>query len=126
MRMVGMLALVVVVGAGLAGCSRGGSSAAPKEAARTTAPPPANSPLAKVQVGMSEREVEKLIGPPTSQNAYVTGKAFIPYYYGPDQGRVGYFYKGMGRVVFQSSGGFSRTLTVQRVEYDPNEPGHAR
>ena len=88
-------------------------------------PPPANSPLAKVQVGMSPREVENLIGPPTDENAYTTGKAFIPWYFGRDRWRRAYFYKGMGRVVFAGSGGFSQSAHVTRVDYDPNEPGRA-
>ena len=75
---------------------------------------------------MSERDVEDLLGRPTDQNAYVTGKAFVPFYFGPDAARVAYFYKGLGRVVFAAGGPYSRTLRVQRVEYDPSEPGRAR
>lgn len=64
-------------------------------------------------------------GEQPDQNAYITGKAFIPFYFGPDRHRMTYFYKGVGRVVF-SGGGFSMNATVSRVEYDPGEPGHAR
>ena len=98
----------------------------PAASAKVIAPPPANSPLAKVQVGMSPRDVENLLGPPNDENAYTTGKAFIPWYFGSDRWRRAYFYKGLGRVVFAGSGGFSQSASVSRVEYDPNETGRAR
>jgi hypothetical protein len=34
--------------------------------------------------------------------------------------------RGLGRVVFAGGGGFSMNAHVERVEYDPNEPGCAR
>jgi hypothetical protein len=98
--------------------------AAPMRANAT--PPPAGSPLAKVQVGMSAREVENVLGTPNDENAYMTGKAFIPFFYGQDRWRRAYFYKGLGRVVFAGGGGFSQNAHVTRVEYDPGEPGRAR
>lgn len=124
--------LVVVLAVGLVACAArerpapaAPAAAAPAPAGGATAPP-ADSPLAKVQVGMSDREVENLLGPPTDENEYISGKAFVPFYYGPDRTRRAFFYKGMGRVVFAGGGGFSRNWHVSRVEYDPNEPGRAR
>jgi hypothetical protein len=114
--MVAMLALVACA-------HREPEPAAPMHA---SAPPPAGSKLAKVQTGMSAREVENILGPPTSENAYITGKAFIPFFYGQDRWRRAYFYKGVGRVVFAGGGGFSQDARVSRVEYDPAEPGKAR
>jgi len=119
-----IVVMVVATTVAIAGCAR----RSPEPAAPTRAmapPPPASSPLAKVQVGMSPREVESVVGPPTDENAYMTGKAFIPFFYGRDRWRRAYFYKGMGRVVFAGSGGFSQSAHVQRVEYDPNESGRA-
>jgi hypothetical protein len=75
---------------------------------------------------MSVRDVETLLGPPNDESAYVTGKAFIPFYFGPDRTRRAYFYRGLGRVVFAGSGGFGASWHVERVEYDPNEPGRTR
>jgi hypothetical protein len=125
-RIVGML-LIGVVALGMGGCAkRSAQPAASSPAASTGTPPPASSPLAKVKVGMGEQEVRDILGPPTSENEYVTGKAFVPYYFGPDRSRRGYFYKGVGRVVFSGGSGFNRTGKVSRVEYDPNEPGAAR
>jgi hypothetical protein len=98
----------------------GGADARERDAAAR------GSPLAKVQPGMSPREVENLLGPPSDENAYMTGKAFIPFFYGQDRWRRAYFYKGVGRVVFAGGGGFSQDARVSRVEYDPAEPGRAR
>jgi outer membrane protein assembly factor BamE (lipoprotein component of BamABCDE complex) len=123
MRIVRGVLVVVLVGVfGVLGCSKSG----PSPAEPTRAAVPADSPLAKIQPGMSSREVEALIGPPDSENEYVTGKAFIPWYYGRDRSRRAFFYKGLGRVVFQGGGGFSRNYVVAHTEYDPSEPGRAR
>ena len=120
--------LMLTLAAGLTSCSqqKAPAPAESTDAAKRFTPPPAKSPLAKVQPGMSPREVEKLLGPPTSEHAYITGKTFIPWYFGRDRDRVAYFYKGMGRVVFQGGGGTSRDHTVHHVEYDPTESGLAR
>ena len=119
---------VCVLAVGFAGCSqqKGPTKPGAEEGARQITPPPPKSPLAKVQPGMSPREVEKLLGPPTSEHAYITGKAFIPWYFGRDRNRIAYFYKGLGRVVFQGGGGGSLDHTVHHVEYDPTESGRAR
>jgi hypothetical protein len=101
-------------------------AAEPDRPTRAAVAPPASSPLAKVEVGMTPREVENVLGPPTDENQYLTGKAFIPFYFGQDRWRRAYFYRGLGRVVFAGGGGFSMNAHVDRVEYDPNEPGRAR
>jgi hypothetical protein len=117
--------VMLLLAVGLGACAQ--KEPSPEHPAHAVAtPPPANSPLAKVQVGMSPREVENILGPPNDENQYMTGKAFIPFFYGRDRWRRAYFYKGMGRVVFGGSGGFSQSAHVTRVEYDPNEPGRAR
>ena len=79
---------------------------------------PANSPLAKVKMGMQRAQVDDLIGQPTSTRVFPSGKAFIPFYYGPDTVRTGAFYKGLGRIVF------SGAHIVVEIEYDPTEDGY--
>lgn len=96
------------------------------EWAREGTPAPPDSPLAKVTAGMHPREVEAILGPPDGESAYVTGKAFIPFYYGRDRSRQAYFYKAVGRVVFQGAGGFGQHYTVRFVDYDPSEDGRAQ
>ena len=123
--------VVALVSAGLVtGCARqspgpdaGGTAAAPAE----TIAPPAGSPLAKVTVGMTPREVEDVLGRPDGENQYVTGKAFAPWYFGPDRSRRAFFYEGVGRVVFQAGSGFTGmgNYTVRHVEHDPTEDGRA-
>lgn len=87
----------------------------------------ASSPLAKVQLGMSKKQVKNLIGSPSDENSYSTGKAWIPFYYGNDARRTTYYYKGMGRVVFADGNIFGGgNSEVTRVDYDPTESGTAR
>lgn len=88
----------------------------------STKPAPAGSKLATVTNGMTEAQVIAILGPPTSQQNYVTGKAFIPFYYGPDTSRLDYRYKGIGIVCF-SRNRYSSGTEVVRVDYDPNEDG---
>ena len=52
-----------------------------------TGKPAANSKLSKLQIGMSMRQSIDLAGSPTDQGAYVTGKAWIPFYFGSDRHR---------------------------------------
>ena len=124
------LVVVAMIGAmGVGGCAKREPAPAAQHAANAPAasvPAPASSPLSKIKIGMSEQEVREILGPPTGENEYVSGKAFIPWYFGPDRTRRGYFYKGMGRVVFSGGSGFNRTGKVSRVEYDPSETGVAR
>jgi hypothetical protein len=68
--------------------------------------PAPDSKFNKLQIGMGMRECMDLAGPPTDQGAYVTGKAFIPWYFGSDKHRQELVYKGMGRLIFASGGGW--------------------
>lgn len=58
----------------------------------------------KLQIGMPMRQVTDLIGQPTDQGAYITGKAFIPFYFGSDRYRHEMVYKGQGRLIFAGGG----------------------
>jgi hypothetical protein len=79
--------------------------------------------MAKVKPGMRPEDVIALLGAPSRQASHPTGKAFAPFYYGPDRWRSVYYYKGKGRVVFKGDGGFSSGSQVLHTEYDPTEPG---
>jgi hypothetical protein len=120
---IGMLCVVALA----AGCSsKNGGAATPEGAAQPAVaqPPPPDSPLAKIQIGMTAQEVSNILGMPTNQVSYATGKAWIPFYYGDDARRTEWSYKGLGRVVFAGGnvfgGGGGR---VNRVDYDPSETG---
>ncbi len=99
------------------------AASAPASGETSARPPAPGSKLARVTNGMSEAQVVEVLGAPTSQQNYMTGKSWIPYYYGPDTGRVDYRYKGLGMVVF-SRNRYSGATKVIRVDSDPNEDGH--
>jgi hypothetical protein len=106
----------------LGACASGGGGT---EAAQPAATPiPANSPLAKIKPGMSDEQVRGLLGGPDDSRSYMTGKAFIPFYYGPDTHRADWIYKGKGRVVFRRNR-YTGGLEVIRALYDPNEAGNS-
>jgi len=120
-RIVVIAALSLAVGSGLAACASSGGDASGSAAAAQQAPPP-GSKLAKITVGMNDAEVRKILGEPDSANAYQTGKAWIPFYFGPDAARSDWIYKGQGRVVY-SRNRYSGGLKVIRVIYNPAEAG---
>lgn len=80
---------------------------------------PASSPLSKVQMGMSDEDVRKLLGAPTATRSYMTGKAWMPYYAGSDTSRMAWTYAGQGEVVF-SRNRYTGGLKVIRVDYNPD------
>src|SRR5262249_58178559 len=93
-------ALVVLVAGCTAHQSSDSTTAASGASTTTSVPIPPNSPLAKVHVGMSKPQVKEILGPATDENSYLSGKAWIPFYFGNDARLSAWFYKGMGRVVF--------------------------
>ena len=99
-------------------CASGGGGTAPGTSQYSNAP--GGSALAKVSVGMNDTHVRKVLGDPDNANAYMTAKAWIPLYYGPDTHRTDWMYRGQGRVVF-SRNPYSGGLKVIRVLYNPNE-----
>ena len=121
-----LAALLVLAVAG--GCATQSTSPRPEAAAPASAaaPPPAGSKLAGIREGMSPEQVQKIAGAPGSIKPYITGKAFIPWYFGPDRERTAYYYKGQGRVIFSGPAGFGTDSHVLRVEYDPSDPGAPR
>jgi hypothetical protein len=62
--------------------------------------PAPGSKFPQLKVGMGMKQVTDIAGPPTDQGAYITGKAFIPFYYGGDRHRFEMAYKGWGRLIF--------------------------
>jgi hypothetical protein len=69
-----------------------------------TGKPAPGSRFAQLQIGMGVRQVQDIVGPPTDQGAYITGKAFIPFYFGSDRTRFELVYKGQGRLIFAGGG----------------------
>jgi hypothetical protein len=101
-------------------------SPAPTSVAQVLQTIPADSPLANIHEGMSKAELFSLLGPPTDQDTSVTGKAFIPFYFGGDATATRLHYKGLGRVYVSGHGVFGGGEKVLKIEYDPQEPGFRR
>lgn len=87
--------------------------------------PAANSKFTKLQIGMGMRQVIDIAGPPTDQGTYVTGKAWIPFYFGSDRHRHEMTYKGQGRLVFAggSIGNMSSGNLISII-HNPSESGY--
>ena len=62
--------------------------------------PAAGSKFSKVKIGMSFRDVTRLIGAPDDMNRHETGKRWIPFYYGNDVQRFETLYRGEGCLTF--------------------------
>jgi hypothetical protein len=111
---------MVVLTLSLAALLACASSSGGGQASSQGVAPPASSPLSKVEVGMNDFQVRKILGEPDNMNVYPTGKSWIPFYFGGDTTRSDWMYKGMGRVVF-SRNQYSGALKVIRVDYNPDE-----
>lgn len=97
-----------------------------QQVAQLKASIPADSPLYKLELGMSEGEVSSILGQPSSIDAHTTGKQFIPFNFAAkDTMRTVYFYKGVGRVEF-SSGSWGQRNGLIAMAHDPSEPGYRR
>lgn len=62
--------------------------------------PAPGSKFAKLKLGMTLKQVEKLIGPPSQQWQRPTAKLAIPFYFGPDRWVMEYSYKKEGLLTF--------------------------
>lgn len=62
--------------------------------------PTPDSKFTKLEIGMGIKQVTDMVGQPTDQGSYTTGKAWIPFYFGSDTYRTELVYKGQGRLIF--------------------------
>ena len=102
----------------LAGCgSMGGGSrpdaAAPAKpaAAAPAAAATSGSKFPELKIGMSQQQAISLLGQPNDAGMHLTGKAFIPFYFGSDRTRYEMVYKGQGRLLFATGAGFIHSAT---------------
>lgn len=91
-----------------------------------TGNPVQGSKFDSLQIGMSLKQVTDIVGEPTDSGAYVTGKAFIPFFFGSDAARMELTYKGKGRLIFASGGVMGGTTggNLIWVINSANEPGY--
>ncbi|MBS1210579.1 MAG: hypothetical protein H6R19_2977 [Proteobacteria bacterium] len=82
--------------------------------------PPANAKFSKLVIGMSQYQVEKLLGHPQDLK-YITNwrKAIIPFYQGTDARRLVWLYEGQGSVSFDTRGAYSDGGMVVEINYEP-------
>ena len=83
------------------------------------------SKFSRVKIGMGATEVESIIGAPTDTAAHITGKAFIPFYFGGDTSQVEKFYKGEGQLTYSPQSMGSTLLVLTAITVDPTERGFA-
>jgi hypothetical protein len=115
--------------------AKGKKGAKTATAAPAAPPPPAPAPAAApearkvdfslIKEGMSQQEVDALIGPPTAQTQRLTGKQWQPFNFGArDLQRLYYLYKGVGRIEFSMKSGYEGVFRVIKVSPDPAETGY--
>lgn len=89
-----------------------------------TGKPAPGSKFTQLQIGMPLKQVTDIVGTPTDQGAYVTGKAFIPFFFGSDRYRHEVVYKGQGRLIFAGSSGFDSNAHLIWIIHSANEQGY--
>jgi hypothetical protein len=87
--------------------------------------PAASSRFTRLTIGMDMRQVVDLVGQPTDQGTYITGKAFIPFYFGSDRYRWEMVFKGQGRLIFAggSVGDYASGHLIEII-HNANEGGY--
>ena len=65
-----------------------------------------------------------LAGQPTDQGAYITGKAWIPFYFGSDRARWEMAYKGKGRLIFSQNAGFGTDFYLTWIIHTEKDTGY--
>ena len=90
-----------------------------------TGTPARGSKFSRIGIGMSMKQVTDLIGEPTDQSSHMTGKSFIPFYFGGDMARIEYFYRGEGQVSFSPTGFGSTNFVVREITVNRAETGYA-
>ncbi len=89
-----------------------------------TGKPAPGSKFTRLQIGMSRQQVLDIVGQPTDQGAYMTGKAWIPFFFGADRYRHELAYKGQGRLIFAGSGGFDSNAHLIWIIHNASDTGY--
>ena len=85
--------------------------------------PAKNSKFTSLKMGMGMKQVTDIVGDPNDQGAYVTGKAFIPFYFGDDKLRHEMAYKGQGRLIFAMQSYGSGAYLI-KIVHDSKDTGY--
>jgi hypothetical protein len=85
--------------------------------------PASASKFSQLKIGMTLKQVTKLIGAPDSSDSRITGKQYQPFYFGGDTQRTEAFYKGEGQLTFSNTSSDSAPDTLIRIRVIPNANG---
>ncbi|MGI4942966.1 MAG: hypothetical protein ACRYHQ_20770 [Janthinobacterium lividum] len=88
--------------------------------------PAPGSKFARISIGMSKVQVQDLIGPPTDQDNHITGKAFIPFYFGGDTSRLESHYRSEGVLTYSPRSYGSNAYQLVGITVNSAEPGYIR
>jgi hypothetical protein len=91
-----------------------------------TGTPAPGSKFSRLQIGMPMKQVTDLIGEPTDSGANITGKAFIPFYFGNDTARIRSYYRNEGYLEFNAQRWGGTSYRLIGIHVDRNEQGYAR
>lgn len=80
---------------------------------------PPGSKWAKLQIGMHQSEVERILGVTQNIRAYVTAKAWIPFYFGSDSHRYEAVYAGQGSVAYTGGSWGGGQGVLMMINFDP-------
>lgn len=80
---------------------------------------PPGSKWAKLQIGMHQSEVERILGVTSNIRAYVTAKAWIPFYFGGDSHRYEAVYAGQGSVAYTGGSWGGGQGILMMINFDP-------
>jgi hypothetical protein len=122
----GLAVAVLAIALGVSGCASSKKQGPGEPAASASAIEgdiPADHPLARVKIGMSQGHVHEILGQPTDTKHYSTGKVWIPFYFGKDAMRYEELYKGVGRITYTGAGVGGINYKVYHIVYDPAEDG---
>jgi hypothetical protein len=89
-----------------------------------TGKPAPGSKFTQIKIGMPMKQVMDIVGQPTDQGAYITGKAFIPFFWGSDRYRYELVYKNQGRLIFAGSSGFDTSASLVWIIHSAAEQGY--
>ncbi len=89
-----------------------------------TGKPAPGSKFTQLKIGMPMKQVTDIVGTPTDQGAYMTGKAWIPFNFGSDRYRHEVVYKGQGRLIFAGSAGFDSNAHLIWIIHSAAETGY--
>ena len=89
-----------------------------------TGTPAQGSRFLRLEIGMSMRQVTDLIGRPNDMGTYVTGKAWIPFYFGSDRQRYEMIYGGLGRLIFAGGNVGDPSAHLISIIHNAQESGY--